>query len=148
MVTVGSKHLPGASLSFGLTVDRQTITSDSGSPTLLPAAILKPFPGRPRSVSPGLRELVTWMALAPAKGSRTTDEAHQGRTADSACEPVHVAQPSSNVVMLDALATSVSITNAIRLLPLGFRPGVMGGRVGLLCGLRTDAMEKYDEVIN
>jgi hypothetical protein len=47
---------------------------------------------------------------------------------------------------LDALANSTAITNAVRLLPLGYRPGVTGSRVGLLEWLRTRDMYKYDEV--
>lgn len=47
---------------------------------------------------------------------------------------------------LDALMNATAIKNAVRLQPRGYRPGVMGGRVGLLEGLRTADMDKYDEV--
>lgn len=47
---------------------------------------------------------------------------------------------------LDALMNATAIKNAVRLQPRGYRPGVMGGRVGLLEGLRTPEMDKYDDV--
>ena len=41
---------------------------------------------------------------------------------------------------------AVAIRNAVRLRPLGYWPGMTGGRVGLLEGLRTSDADKYDEV--
>ena len=47
---------------------------------------------------------------------------------------------------LQVLVNATAIVNAVRLQPLGYRPGVTGGRVGLLEGVRTPDMDKYDEV--
>ena len=47
---------------------------------------------------------------------------------------------------LDALVNAMAIKAALRLQTLGYRPALMGGRVGLLAGLRTEDMDKYDKV--
>lgn len=47
---------------------------------------------------------------------------------------------------LEAVVNATAIKNAVRLQPLGYRPGMMSGRVGLLEGLRSSDMDKYDEV--
>ena len=90
---------------------------------------------------------------------RTTDGEDDGGSACSASTSERVQQykqaheprrwavdggsvPQNTLV---ALVNSLAIRNALRLQPRGYRPGVAGGRVGLLEGLRTRDMEKYDE---
>ena len=58
--------------------------------------------------------------------------------------PADAAAPEPDA--LEALVNATAIKNAVRLQPLGYRPGMTGGRVGLLEGLRTPDMDKYDEV--
>lgn len=90
---------------------------------------------------------------ASAISGGSTGSGEQKRRDDMARKSVsdHPAAPSSaprrsNRDAFDALATTMAIKNALRLQSMGFRPGVMGGSVGLLQGLRTPDMDKYEEV--
>lgn len=151
-------------LSLARPSNSSTTSSSSTSTRSAPAASMPPHAKRPRrrSVSPGLQELVQWMATRGDDNENVADAREQclgghhstsdisssnGSISDSGSSNSRLPPkaPRSDDV-LDALATSASITNAVRLLAHGFRPGVMGGRVGLLEGLRTPDMDMYDEV--
>lgn len=97
---------------------------------------------RQRTASPGIQELMQWMADGDGASCRLLS-VPRDRSSQHAGSSV-VASVDTDT--LNALATSAAITNAVRLLPLGLRPGMTGGRVGLLQGLRTADMDKYDEV--
>ena len=111
-------------------------------------------------VCPGLEEIIQWIsdekgrreAIKPASASSSEHgyglECVQSLSKkDAPTTSGHVpshALHAKNV--LEALLNATAIRNAVRLQPLGYRPGVTGGRVGLLGGLRTADMDKYDEV--
>ena len=108
------------------------------------------------AVSPGLQALVQWITDGEDKNgsARFVSTRQQAQQHDQEQQHGHEPAPRRCAVKdiqvpqntLDSLANTLAIRNAVRLQPMGYRPGVAGGRVGLLEGLRTRDMDKYDQV--
>lgn len=112
--------------------------------------------------SPGLQELVEWIAndggryrdrlqLSSRQQAQLGGRGLEGWMASESLLPCAdqggVGRGGVAFMnVLDNLVATTTIRNAVRLQPLGYKPGTTGGRVGLLGGLRTENMDKYDEV--